>query len=381
VIEEIPFVNVHRFLRAFTDAVPEIYYHDEARGLIYLEDLGDTLFESVVAGASDEARRTWYGRALDLLLRLQTEGTRRLDDACVASKSAFTETLFLWEFEHFIEYGLGTKTGREIPARHLAVLREAFAPIARGLAAEPRVFTHRDFQSKNLLVQGSRLRLIDFQDALRGPRTYDLVALLRDSYVELSPALLEALVDDYLARARETGFETGRDDFREAFARMTLQRKLKDYGRFVYIDRVRGNPDYLRYNPANARYILTPPALPGLGEARGSAEALGPDLSAARERRPRHGAGRGAGNALRPSRRSVLGPPAPRPILHFLLRSARPGSARSPQSPPPGDRSALAGDGSDSACGSTRRSGRACSAREGASSGRARDWRGGRSSS
>jgi aminoglycoside/choline kinase family phosphotransferase len=277
-IEELPFVNVHRFLRSFTDAVPEIYFHDEENGLIYLEDLGDTLFESVVAEASDETRRLWYGRALDLLLMLQTEGTQRLDERCIASRSAFTEKLFLWEFDHFIEYGLGTKIGRDVDPKLLAVLRGAFGPIARQLAAEPKVFTHRDFQSKNLLVQGEHLRLIDFQDALRGPRTYDLVALLRDSYVELSPALLESLVDDYLARAGATGFHAGRDAFREAFARMTLQRKLKDYGRFIYIDRVKGNPDYLRYNPANARYILEAAArIPGIGAARPILEeSLGP---------------------------------------------------------------------------------------------------------
>ena len=282
-LEEIPFVNVHRFLSTFTDAVPEIYFHDEAKGLLYLEDLGDTLFETVVADASDEVRRTWYGRAIDLLVALQTEGTRRLDDACIASRAAFTETLFLWEFEHFIEYGLGTKLGRDVPAQDLASLREAFAPIARDLAAEPRVFTHRDFQSKNLLVQGTRLRLIDFQDALRGPRTYDLVALLRDSYVELSPALLEHLIDDYLARSKAEGFDPGRDAFRAAFARMTLQRKLKDYGRFVYIDRVKGNPDYLRYNPANARYVLEAASrLPELGAAREIlARALGADAERA----------------------------------------------------------------------------------------------------
>ncbi len=288
-IAELPFVNVHRFLRAFTGTVPEIYFHDETNGLLYLEDLGDTLFESVVAGASDDARRIWYGRALDLLVTLQTEGTRRLDERCIASKASFTETLFLWEFEHFIEYGLGTKIGRNVDPRHLAVLREAFASIAHRLSADPRVFTHRDFQSRNLLIQpevpgaradkvrSARLRLIDFQDALCGPRTYDLVALLRDSYVELSPALVETLVDDYLARAAAEGFHAGRDAFREAFARMTLQRKLKDYGRFIYIDRVKRNPDFLRHNPANARYILDAAGrLPELGAARGILEdALG----------------------------------------------------------------------------------------------------------
>jgi aminoglycoside/choline kinase family phosphotransferase len=255
-LDELPYVNVQRYLRTFTDAVPEIYLNDAEHGLVYLEDLGDTLFDSVVAGIADEGRHAWYGRALELLVLLQTEGTRRLDDSCIASKAAFTPSLLLWEFEHFMEYGLGTKLGVEIDRREAAALREVFARVAQALATAPRVFAHRDFQSKNLLVQGERLRLIDFQDALRGPRTYDLVALLRDSYVELSPALVDRLIDDYLDRIRAAGARFDREEFRADFARMTLQRKLKDYGRFVYIHRVKGNPSFLKYNPTNARYIL-----------------------------------------------------------------------------------------------------------------------------
>lgn len=268
-IDELPFVNVHRHLSAFTDAVPEIYYFDSDHGLMYLEDLGDTLFEAVVQGADDNARRVWYDRALDLLLLLQTEGTRRLGEECLAFRTAFTERLFLWEFEHFIEYGYGTRLGREQSGEAVRILRDAFANLARRLAAAPRVFTHRDFQSKNLLVQNERLRIIDFQDALMGPRTYDLVALLRDSYVEISAPLLDRLIGDYLERVDASVRAEPADSFREGFARMTLQRKLKDYGRFIYIDRVKGNPAYLGYNPANARYILEAAArLPELGKAR-----------------------------------------------------------------------------------------------------------------
>ncbi|MFQ5457509.1 MAG: aminoglycoside phosphotransferase family protein, partial [Myxococcota bacterium] len=277
--EELPFVNVQRHLSAFTDAVPEIYHYDQEHGLMYLEDLGDTLFEEVVKPADDAGRRRCYGRALDLLIRLQTEGTRRLRAECVASRAAFTETLFLWEFEHFIEYGYGTKTGRRGSELTLGVLRAAFGDLARRLAQAPRVFTHRDFQSRNLIVQNERLRLIDFQDALMGPATYDLVALLRDSYVELGAPLIDQLLGDYLDRLSEASSAEDPEPpepprFREEFARMTLQRKLKDYGRFIYIDRVKGNPDYLRYNPANARYILDAAArIPELGEARRILEA------------------------------------------------------------------------------------------------------------
>jgi aminoglycoside/choline kinase family phosphotransferase len=274
-LDELPFINVHRFIRSFSDAIPEVYHHDLKHGLLYLEDLGDVRFEHVVLPLEDPDRRLWYDRALDLLVLLQTEGTRRLTDACVASHSEFTETLFLWEFEHFVEYGYGTKLGRGDDAVELSVLRDAFAAVARQLARTPKVFTHRDFQSMNLMVQKNRLRLIDFQDALRGPRTYDLVALTRDSYVELSPKLLEQLLDDYTERLEAAGVKQERENFRTEFARMTLQRKLKDYGRFVYIDRVKGNPSYLRYNASNARYILDAASrIPELGKATAVLESV-----------------------------------------------------------------------------------------------------------
>ena len=93
--------------------------------------------------------------------------------------------------------------------------------------------------------------MIDFQDALLGTRAYDLVALLRDSYVVLSPAEVDRLVGEFVAQA---GIED-RAAFRRLFLLQTLQRKLKDVGRFVFIDRVRKNPSFLRWIPATVGYL------------------------------------------------------------------------------------------------------------------------------
>jgi aminoglycoside/choline kinase family phosphotransferase len=98
--------------------------------------------------------------------------------------------------------------------------------------------------------------VIDFQDALLGPRQYDLVALLRDSYVELEPAFVEAMLRRYLDRlAAEGGPRLEYGPFREVFDLLTIQRKLKDAGRFVFIDRVKGNPGFLVSIPASLRYV------------------------------------------------------------------------------------------------------------------------------
>jgi aminoglycoside/choline kinase family phosphotransferase len=102
-----------------------------------------------------------------------------------------------------------------------------------------------------MIQDGSTVRVIDFQDALLGTAAYDLVALLRDSYVELAPELLEALIAEYVERARVAD----RASFRRLFDLQTTQRKLKDAGRFAFIDRVKKNPKFLPSIPASLRYV------------------------------------------------------------------------------------------------------------------------------
>jgi aminoglycoside/choline kinase family phosphotransferase len=98
--------------------------------------------------------------------------------------------------------------------------------------------------------------VIDFQDALLGPRQYDLVALLRDSYVELDPPFVEAMLRRYLAGLEaEGGPRLAYEAFRATFDLLTVQRKLKDAGRFVFIDRVKRNPGFLVSIPASLRYV------------------------------------------------------------------------------------------------------------------------------
>jgi len=118
--------------------------------------------------------------------------------------------------------------------------------LAQRIAGWPRVFVHRDYQSRNLMVRaGEGLCWIDFQDALLGPRIYDLVALLNDSYQTFDRSFVEARLDDY-ARARGMSAAERAEVGRE-FDLVTVQRKLKDAGRFVFIDRVKRNPSFLRF--------------------------------------------------------------------------------------------------------------------------------------
>lgn len=241
---EIPFVNVDRFLRSRDLPVPAIHYADDKAGIILLEDFGDETFEKCVADADDATRKIWYKRAIALLLEFQKK-TARPDAACVAYQRSFDTTLLNWEFDHFLEYGVETRLGLKIPDVDALSLRELTSKITEKLIGLPQMLVHRDFQSRNLMIRSEKLHLLDFQDALMGPRPYDLVALLRDSYVALSPPLLSELI----------GFYSSEASFREEFDLMTVQRKLKDAGRFVYIDRVKGNPSFLKHIPNSLQYV------------------------------------------------------------------------------------------------------------------------------
>jgi aminoglycoside/choline kinase family phosphotransferase len=135
-------------------------------------------------------------------------------------------------------------------------IRGEFERIAELLAGQPRVFVHRDYHSRNLMVDGQRLGVIDFQDALMGPATYDLASLLRDAYIELDEALIDRLINRYLDRLTTYREVWGnRETFRRLFDLTSIQRNLKAAGRFVYIDRVKGNPKFLADIPRVLNYV------------------------------------------------------------------------------------------------------------------------------
>ncbi|MDB4964541.1 MAG: phosphotransferase [Myxococcales bacterium] len=250
---ELPFINIQRYLARAGASVPAIHRFDAEGGFLYLEDLGDVTFESRVSDANDDVRARYYRAAIAQLVALQRYAAEHPDNDCIAFSRGFDYDLLKWELDHFREYGLEAQGHQPSPSER-EELERIFKRIAEELAAEPRGFVHRDYQSRNLMVQdssiGPRLRIIDFQDALLGTRAYDLVGLLRDSYVALSPSLLDGLVSHYVAEAGAEAAKFGR-----LFDLQVVQRKLKDAGRFVFIDRVKKNPSFLAHIPNSLEYV------------------------------------------------------------------------------------------------------------------------------
>ena len=105
-LDELPFLNVHRFLNAVGVRVPAVHGHWVEQGLMLLEDLGDVCLWARVREAPEAEVIRWYRKAIDELLVLQLRGTKARDDGCMAFRQAFDRRLYLWEFAHFIEYGV-----------------------------------------------------------------------------------------------------------------------------------------------------------------------------------------------------------------------------------------------------------------------------------
>ena len=251
---ELPFLNVHRYLTRIGVRVPLILLDAAKDGFLVIEDLTDRTLEKALHQGQDRERL--YTTAIDALARLRAHAEKAPDPSCLAWTRAFDYDLYHWEFEHFIEYGLLGRGAKPSDAE-LQVLRREFARISLELAAAPRSFTYRDYQSRNIMVTDAGEQVvIDFQDALQGPRQYDLVALLRDSYVELDRPLIDRMLRRYLEiLPQEGGPSLPPEEFIGFFDLLTVQRKLKDAGRFVFIDQVKKNPSFLAHIPSSLRYV------------------------------------------------------------------------------------------------------------------------------
>lgn len=256
---ELPFVNVHRFLRDLGVAVPAIYAYSPADRILVLEDLGDTPLWDRVQRAGDEEVLLWYRRAIDELLILHTRGMERRDDSCIAFQQRFDKKLYLWEFEHFIEWGLEKRPGAAVSTATVHRLRQAFDALAAMLAGRPLCLSHRDYHSWNLMIHEETVRVIDFQDALLAPPQYDLASLLNDRITDtvIRPALEKHLVEYYVEQSRTlTGREVDGDEFFEIYKLSAIQRDLKVVGRFYYLDLVKGKPGYRKFIAPTARRLI-----------------------------------------------------------------------------------------------------------------------------
>jgi aminoglycoside/choline kinase family phosphotransferase len=250
--EKLSFVNVARLLQRMPVPVPAVLGHGEDIGVLALEDLGDVTLQAHLGAVSAAEHAARYRQAVALIATLQRRGDELASADYLPYGIAFDVEKLTWEMDFFIKHFIEAYRGVLIPAQVRSELRDAFAVPIEQLASEPRVLCHRDYHSRNLMLHQDRLYIIDFQDARLGPNTYDLVSLLRDSYVDLPEQTVDDLIAYFLALRGETGTEA---TFRRRFDLMALQRNLKALGTFGYQTTARRNPVYIQYIPRTLRYV------------------------------------------------------------------------------------------------------------------------------
>jgi N-acetylmuramate 1-kinase len=247
----LPFANVARLIQRMGVPSPAILGHSDQLGILELQDLGDVTLQAHIGDGPVGRHEALYRQAILLIIQLQQQGREFESPEFIPYSLAFDVEKLTFELDFFGLHFLERYRGAQLTGGEREALASEWSAIVEELAAEPRVLCHRDYHSRNLMVHEGGLYVIDFQDARMGPDTYDLVSLLRDSYVVISDGELEGLI------AHFRGMSGIRDAaaFRRRFDLMAVQRNLKALGTFGFQATTRGNTAYVQSMPRTLRYV------------------------------------------------------------------------------------------------------------------------------
>jgi hypothetical protein len=242
------FVKIAKLLESHGLHVPHIFNADLTQGFLLLSDLGDTLYLSRLNRNSVD---TLYGDALDALLSIQT---------CTPHTELppYDATLLDREMALFRDWFLLTHLQLTLDTDAESIITETFTQLRASALVQPQVFVHRDYHSRNLMVTDiNNPGILDFQDAVSGPISYDLVSLLRDCYIAWPDSQIDRWVTDYHARLlTHKLIDADYPLFKKWFDWMGMQRHLKAIGIFSRLKHRDGKNGYLKDIPRTLDYVL-----------------------------------------------------------------------------------------------------------------------------
>ena len=245
-------LRVARIMAAAGVHVPPVIAVDSEQGFVLIGDLGRQHYLEAIGEGADPG--PLYAAAVDALVRLQAAGT-----PLAAELPAYDRTQLMREMELFNEWFLGPHLGLAPAAGARRTIADAFEWLCDQALAQPVVLVHRDYHSRNLLVRAEgNPGVVDFQDAVRGPVTYDLVSLLKDCYVVWPAQRFNAWLDRYREGAAAAGIDVGADrgQFLQWLDVMGLQRHIKVLGIFARLWHRDGKSGYLADLPRVLDYAL-----------------------------------------------------------------------------------------------------------------------------
>lgn len=244
-----PFLRVAEILAASGVHVPEILAQNLDLGFLLLSDLGNTTFLQALNDQPGDAGQL-YGEAMDALISMQLSHQAE-------NLPAYDEALLQRELDLFPDWYIAKHLQADLSEQQQAVLRAVFARILQNNLAQPRVLVHRDYHSRNLMVALPNPGVIDFQDAVFGPVTYDLVSLFKDAYIRWDEERILDWTIRYWEKARKAGLPVAADfaEFYRDFEWMGVQRHLKVLGIFARLNYRDGKANYLNDMPLVMEYL------------------------------------------------------------------------------------------------------------------------------
>ena len=264
------FLDVGAYLHGCNVGVPEIIHHDDEGQLVLIEDVGDESLYALLQDMPDRRQvMGLYRQVLAALARLQMKATEQMRTCNYLKNRSFGYEALRWETDYFTECFLKGYCGIEI--EHESELDYELRSLADAIAAEPRYFMHRDFQSKNIHFKDGHVRIIDFQTATCGLLQYDVASLLKDAYAPLEPAERQELVCFYVQELAGTwGLALDADAFISMFHRAGLQRTMQALGAFAFLSMRKGKTEFKQYIPAGLATLCEAlaqfPEYPALGD-------------------------------------------------------------------------------------------------------------------
>lgn len=242
-----PFIKIAELLSRTGVNVPHILQQDLEQGFLYLTDLGDRTY---LPELNTETAASLYTDAMQALISIQ-----KYQDADLPS---YDYDLLFQEMDLFREWYLGKHLAVELSNTENVMLDETFEYLAQSALSQPIVIVHRDYHSRNLMISEPNPGILDFQDAVLGPVTYDLVSLLRDCYIEWPDEQITHWIGQYFTLAQQAGILTSsisESTFRRWFDLMGLQRHIKVAGIFSRLNYRDGKQAYLNDIPLTMKYI------------------------------------------------------------------------------------------------------------------------------
>jgi aminoglycoside/choline kinase family phosphotransferase len=241
-----PFVHVAGLLREARVHAPQVHAQDLAQGFLLLTDLGTrTYLQELAPGNAPQL----FADATDALIRWQL-ATR------AGELPPYDEALLRREMQLFPDWYVARHLGAGLTDEQKNKLEQVFALLVKSALAQSRVYVHRDYMPRNLMLSDPNPGVLDFQDAVTGPITYDLVSLVRDAFLSWDDERVLDWTVRYWEKAKSAGLPVDADfgEFWRAFEWMGLQRHLKVLGIFARINYRDGKPKYLADTPRFLRY-------------------------------------------------------------------------------------------------------------------------------